>query len=235
MSEQDLRFFASTPSTCGYLPDRDSVSLFADPDFSMTPALYSHLIAHGFRRSGEFVYRPYCHNCQACVPVRVLVDQFKPKRKHKRILRRNEDIQIKTVKNAFSVEHVELYSRYVHLRHAGGSMDDPDPDRYRGFMYSHWCETDFIEFRLNKKLVALAVTDRVRNGLSAFYTFFDPELEARSLGTFAILSQIEYAQSLGLPYLYLGYRIEDCRKMQYKSEFQPQELWKEDHWQIDNE
>lgn len=230
MSEQQLRFFASTPSSCGYLPDRDSVSLFADPDFNMTPALYSHLINHGFRRSGEFVYRPYCSECNACLPVRILADQFKPSRKHRRIWKKNQDLTVRILDSAFNQEHVQLYVKYIQARHTGGSMDDPDPDRYQSFMHSHWCETDFIEFRLDQKLVGLAVTDRVRTGVSAFYTFFDPDLARRSLGTYAILWQIQYCQDLGLPYVFLGYWIAECDKMSYKSEFQRQEIWIDEHW-----
>jgi len=197
----------------------------------MTPGLYGHLINHGFRRSGEFVYRPYCPQCNACLPVRILADEFKPSRRHRRIWRQNQDINVRVLKSAFNEEHAQLYTRYIQARHSGGSMDDPDPDRYRGFMYSHWCDTDYIEFRLNQKLVGMAVTDRVKQGVSAFYTFFDPDLSRRSLGTFAILWQIHYCQQLGLPYVYLGYWIAECEKMNYKSEYQPQEIWLDDQWQ----
>ncbi len=230
MNAQPLKFYASNPHPCGYLAQQTAVSLFADPQAPMDTRVYSLLIDHGFRRSGEHVYRPYCPDCQQCVPVRVAVEDFRPNRAQRRCLKRNTDLSLHCV-DTHQDEHFTLYRRYIRQRHPGGSMDDPDPARYRGFIDSHWCETLFYEFRLGDELVGVAVTDRLEQGLSAFYTFFDPALsQRRSLGTLAILWQVEQCRNLGLPWLYLGYWIADCAKMRYKTRFQPLQGLLGDRW-----
>jgi arginine-tRNA-protein transferase len=131
----------------------------------------------------------------------------------------------------FSEEHYALYCRYLAARHVGGGMDDPTEESYQNFLLSHWCETSFIEFREEGKLLGVAVTDHVFDGLSAFYTFFDPDYTERSLGTYAILQQISLAKSQNLAWLYLGYWIEDCRKMRYKQAFSALEGYVDRRWQ----
>ena len=232
MNAQPLKFYASEAHPCGYLGGETAVSLFADPQAPMDTRVYSLLIDHGFRRSGEHVYRPYCPDCQQCVPVRVPVEAFQPNRAQRRCRKRNADLSLRLV-DKHRDEHFALYRRYIRQRHPGGSMDDPDPARYRAFIDSSWCETLFYEFHLHGELVGVAITDRLEQGLSAFYTYFDPELSRqRSLGTLAILWQIEQCRRLGLPWLYLGYWIAGCAKMRYKIRFQPLqgllgECWRE--------
>lgn len=211
------------PHGCSYLEDRDATTVFIDPDFPMDTRLYSALTLHGFRRSGPHVYRPHCGPCQACVPVRVQVDEFQPRRSQRRAWRRNEDLSVHRCPPLFDDEHFALYRHYVGARHRGGSMDNPTPGRYMEFLTSVWSETDFYEFRLRDRLLAVAVADRLRDGLSAVYTFFDTGFPERSLGVHAVLWQIQEARRLGLHWVYLGYWIADSPKMAYKAEFRPQQ------------
>jgi arginine-tRNA-protein transferase len=214
-----LDFYQDQPHACSYLEGRRARNIYPDPNRPINKQLYSHLIQHGFRRSGDHIYRPYCPDCEACVPVRVNVADFKPNRSQRRCLQRNRDIQLKIKPAEFNSEHFDLYCRYLAGRHRGGGMDNPSADSYINFLISSWCDTAFIEFRLQEQLVAVAVTDFIIDGSSAFYTFFDPEMSKRSLGTFAILKQIELARNYELSWLYLGYWIEESPKMRYKSRF----------------
>ncbi len=223
MTQGQLRFFASMPQPCGYLERRQSISVFADPGQSMTTELYSRLVEYGFRRSGDYVYRPECPACRACIPAKVSVEDFRPSRSQRRCWRNNRDLDVRVGDASGIDRRFELYRQYISQRHAGGSMDDPDAGRYRSFLHSDWCETVELEFWLGKQLVAVAVTDLLDSGVSAFYTFFDPAQRQRSLGTFAILWQIEEARRRNLPWVYLGYWIESCDKMSYKSQYRP--LW----------
>ncbi|MBN45613.1 MULTISPECIES: arginyltransferase [unclassified Methylophaga] len=214
-----LDFYQDRPHACSYLEDRLARNIYPDPLRPLTNTLYSQLIQHGFRRSGEHVYRPFCPACDACVPVRIDVNNFRPNRSQRRCLRNNNDIDIVIKPANFNAEHYELYQRYLAHRHPGGGMDNPSKETYLQFLTSSWSDTAFIEFRAREKLLAVAITDFVTDAASAFYTFFDPELSARSLGTFAILKQVELAQQQNLSWLYLGYWIGDSPKMRYKSRF----------------
>lgn len=225
-----FHFYASTPEICGYLPGRKSVSAFANPYMDMDMETYNELIQFGFRRSGGYLYRPHCPSCNQCVSVRVPVGQFHLSRNDKRTLKINQDLHLRSVKGKFFEEHYELYRKYINQRHAGGSMENPSKTDFHRFLICDWADTLFIEFREGKKLVAVAVTDITNSGLSAVYTFFDPEMRSRSLGHFAILKQIEYAQQQDLIYLYLGYWIKDCEKMSYKSRYTPAEGFINDMW-----
>ena len=230
MSIEKLAFFLSTEQECSYLPGLKSASVFADPNSHMNTATYSILIDHGFRRSGNHVYRPHCPNCNECKPTRVSTKAFQPNKNQKRVWKRNADLDVLETKAEFKAEHFDLYKKYMHTRHEDGAMDHDDPARYFEFLRSSWCDTHFVEFRLNNQLVAVAVTDIVANGLSALYTFFDPDYSQRSLGTYAILWQIHRAAELNKPWLYLGYWIKNCDKMRYKNQFKPMEIWQNDKW-----
>jgi arginine-tRNA-protein transferase len=227
---RQLAFYASPPHHCHYLPARQAASLFADPDAEMDCALYSRLLAHGFRRSGVLVYRPSCPGCTSCVPVRIPVRDYNHRRSDLRCLRRNAGLSVRDLPAAYREESFALYRRYLAMRHAGGGMDDPDPARFIEFLSSPWGMTRFHEFRTDGRLLAVAVTDHLDDALSAVYTFFDPDCPRRSLGHYAILWQIETARRLGLQWLYLGYWIQDCRKMAYKARFQPLECYQGNAW-----
>lgn len=228
--DRQLPLYLSTPHACSYLPDQRASTLFADPDQPMDMATYSELLRYGFRRSGRMVYAPRCEECKQCVSVRVPVDEFTPRRSQRRILRANADIQVREHRAGYNPEHYELYRRYTGKRHSDGDMADASAVEYLGFLRAAWSRTVFLEFRLDRQLVAVAATDLPEDGMSAVYTFFDPKIAARSLGTFAILTQIERTRALGQPYLYLGYWVRDSQKMAYKVNFRPIELWRDGGW-----
>jgi arginine-tRNA-protein transferase len=225
-----INFYASSPEPCGYLSDRQSISAFANPYVDMDADTYNNLIQFGFRRSGGYLYRPHCPDCTACISLRVRAEEHRPSRNDRKNLRRNADIELQVAPAKFSEEHFDLYRRYVNTRHADGSMANPSRSDYHRFLICDWAETRFIEFRLGRRLLGVAVTDVTESGLSAVYTFFDPDERERSLGHFAILSQIGMAREQGYPYLYLGYWIADCDKMRYKSRYRPAEIFLNDQW-----
>lgn len=225
-----LAFYATHEHPCSYLPGKRSVTLFADPTAEMTKTIYGGLAELGFRRSGPHVYRPACHGCRECVPIRVPVKTFTPNRAQRRILKGNTDLVISHSVPSDDAEHFELYRRYQSERHPGGGMDDDDPERYLNFLGSPWGETGIIDFRLDGRLVAAAVIDRMPQGLSAVYTYYDTRLAERGLGTLGVLKQIELAQELNLPAVYLGYWIAESGKMAYKTMFRPYELFLSGAW-----
>lgn len=229
-ANNQLTFYITPPHACGYLPERSASTLFADPTHPMDGRLYTILSQNGFRRSGGHVYRPHCASCHACVPVRVPVAEFRPRRRQRRTWHTNQDLWVKRRPLAFDSEHFELYRRYLNARHRGGGMDNPRPRDYMEFLGSPWCESLAYEFRAANRLVAVAVADVLVNGLSAIYTFFDPDCPKRGLGTYAILWQIAEAHRLGLDWLYLGYWIQDSPRMRYKRDYQPQEHLRDGRW-----
>lgn len=225
-----LAFYATPEHPCSYLPGRTARTLFADPTVRLNSEIYSRLSLYGFRRSGRHIYRPSCPACDACIPVRIPVQGFRARRRQRRSWRRNDDLRVVPREPQFDPEHFELYRRYISARHPGGGMDNPDPSQYLDFLTAPWSETVFYEFRAGAELMAVAVTDHLEHGLSAVYTFFDPDRPRRGLGTHAILWQIEECRRLGLPWLYLGYWIAESPKMAYKMQFQPLEQFREGRW-----
>jgi arginyl-tRNA--protein-N-Asp/Glu arginylyltransferase len=226
-----IKFFSTPPHACSYLAEQRAITLFADPQAPMNSTLYGQLSLYGFRRSGNYIYRPQCQDCQACIPVRIPVAEFVPSRQQKRTRSFNDDIEVSSVNANFVQEHYDLYARYIHLRHADGDMFPPSIAQYVSFLFSDWCNTRLVEFRHQGRLLAVAVCDILRNGLSAVYTFYDPEEEKRSLGTLAVLWQIQEAARLGLPYVYLGYWVKESPKMAYKTRFYPLEAFVAQRWQ----
>ena len=229
-SVQNLGFYNTPPHECSYFPDRQAITLFADPRFPKSKDLYSTLANYGFRRSGKHLYQPHCKACTACIPVRIPVNEFNSRRNQRRLWKKNKYLTIKTLAADFYDEHFQLYKHYQSVRHAGGGMDNPTTKSYMDFLIADWMDTVFYEMRLNNKLLAVAVVDQLKDGLSAVYTFFDPEYSVRSLGTYAILLEIEDARRLNLGWVYLGYWINGCAKMSYKSEFQPLEYFINNSW-----
>ena len=237
--------YLSMPHPCSYLPARNSTIVFVDPQQALDAGSYADFVRQGFRRSGELVYRPYCQGCTACIPVRIPVQRFRPSRGQKRVWKRNADVRVDIRPAGFSSEHFSLYRRYQAGRHPGSTMDDPDPEKYMGFLRSAHIETEFCELRLAGPavdagaapghqvgdLLGVAVTDVLPDGLSAVYTFYDPEARARALGVYAILWQIAEARRRGLPWLYLGYWIAQSPKMAYKTNFQPLEALRDGRWE----
>jgi len=230
-----LSFYATPEHDCSYLDDKQAITLFADPHAELDNHIYSTLSQYGFRRSGKHIYRPSCPTCSACIPIRIPVNEFKAKRIHKRTWKANQDLEVTILSAEFHQEHHQLYNKYIQSRHPDGGMNDPDPDKYIEFLTSEWSITRFIEFRLKDTLVAVAVLDQLEDGFSAVYTFFDPGLTQRSLGTLGILWSIEFTRETGLEWLYLGYLIRECPKMSYKTQFQPQQSFIQGKWLYEQE
>lgn len=225
-----LDLFRSLGHPCSYLPNREASSVIVDPTADLSPAAYSALLAQGFRRSGNHVYRPWCRTCRLCIPIRLPVADFEPARRQRRAWRRNRDLDAIPKESRFDPEHYALYRRYTSVRHVGGEMADASADDFMQFLTSDWAETLFVELRLGRHLAAVAVTDILTDGLSAVYTFFDPDLAKRSLGVQGVLQQIDIARSLGLDWLYLGYWIASCDKMNYKADYRPLEAFRDGMW-----
>jgi len=228
---KQLALFASPEQACSYLPDRQAQLLFIDPHLPEVEMQmqYHNLIQKGFRRTGDLIYRPGCAHCNECQPSRIPVQSFKPNRTQRRVWNKNKDLQIQKVRPTAKEETLALYRAYQFARHPKEEEIEPSDD-YLHFLTSRWSDTWFLEFRLQKKLLCVGVIDQTTTGLSAVYTFFDPTQDQRSLGSLAVLTEIELARELDLPYLYLGYWIKDCDKMNYKSRFQPLELLKKGVW-----
>ena len=225
-----LRFYATQPHTCSYLPGEQATTLFLDPSQPMDVQVYAELSEMGFRRSGDHLYRPHCQRCTACIPARIPAEGIHLNRQQRRILKRNSDLTVTSVRPSFSEEYYALYANYIEQRHADGDMYPPSRDQFQTFLVRDLPFCRFYEFRLEGRLLALAVTDVLPNGLSAVYTFYDPHEEQRSLGRFAILWQVGEAARLGLNAIYLGYWIKNCRKMNYKTEYRPIELLVNQRW-----
>jgi arginine-tRNA-protein transferase len=222
--------FLSMPHPCSYLPGRLATSLFVDPRHPLDSHGYAAYMRVGFRRSGNLVYRPHCRECRACIPVRVPVARFRPNRGQRRIWERNRDVCLRPRPPAYDPEHFALYRRYQESRHPGGGMDDSDPQKYTNFLFSQQVDTVLYELRLREKLLGVAVADRLPDGLSAVYTFFDTDEKRRAPGVYALLWEIAHARELGLPWLYLGYLIRECPKMSYKANYRPLEAYLDGRW-----
>ncbi|MFO7541653.1 MAG: arginyltransferase [Thiobacillus sp.] len=229
---QRLQFYLTAPYDCSYLPGRNARSQVATPTHLINSGAYSALIRAGFRRSGQFTYRPHCEDCKACVPMRVEVAGFAPNRTQRRCLKRNQYLSARFLPLDFRDEHYALYRAYLGSRHAGGGMDRDEPDQYTQFLLSSNVDSVMVEFREGDTLVMVSVIDQVEDGLSAVYTFFDPARDKDSPGVYGVLWQIELARRLELPYLYLGYWIAESRKMAYKTQYSPVEGLVDGRWQV---
>lgn len=216
-----LQFYLTSSYACSYLPDRIARSQVVTPAHLVNKTVYNQLIRAGFRRSGLFTYRPQCAECAACIPVRVVVDEFVPNRTQRRAMKRNAALNVTMTSPYYDPEHFALYQRYQTSRHRGGGMDHDDREQYVQFLVASHVDTRLLLFREGKQLQMVSVVDNVGDGLSAVYTFFNPALPARSFGVFNVLWQIDLARELGLPYLYLGYWVDGSRKMVYKQQYQP--------------
>ncbi len=230
MRSDVVRLFQTLPHSCGYFSERTAQNIVIDPSAPQLPHIYDLAVQRGYRRAGGHVYHPQCAACRACVACRVVVKRFRPDRSQRRCIERNADLELRIGAATYSDEYFGLYRRYLGARHPGGGMDDARPEDFARFLYTAWSPTRFVEFRSGARLVALAVTDFCAAGLSAVYTFFDPEEAARSLGTYAILTQVRLAAERALPHLYLGFWIDGHPKMHYKTRYRPLEVMRDGNW-----
>lgn len=227
-----LQFGVTRESQCGYLDAQQERLLVAVTDGNppMSAALYEHLLSHGFRRSRNDVYRPYCRFCQACESLRVLADEFVHSRNQRRVISKNRYLTRKLV-TAPGEDYAALFCDFIEQRHKDGAMYPPDPDSFWQWCACDWMQTQFVEWRdRDDQLVMVSVIDNLPNALSAMYTFFDAALAKRSLGTYSILQLIELCQQQNKAYLYLGYQIDACNKMNYKARFTPNERLIGNQW-----
>ena len=232
---REIKVFTTFPHRCSYLPEKEATTLFVDPRQRITPELYTELSLMGFRRSGDHIYRPHCHSCNACAAARVVADEFVPSRSQRRVINANADLRLKITDSVIDDEAYELYERYIMEKHADGDMFPPDREQYESFLNNSLGCTQYFRLYDKDQLVCVAVSDQMLDGLAAIYTFYDPELDKRSLGTFAVLLQISQAKKLGLPFVYLGYLIDGCRKMSYKTRFKPLEMLSNGRWHGDGD
>ena len=230
-ARETIRLYQTSEHACGYWPQRSARDLVLDPNAPQLPAIYPAALSQGFRRSGGHVYRPNCSACVACLPVRIAVDRFTPNRSQRRALRRVEHWRTNDQAAEPDPRLFALYRRYLLARHRHGGMDDAEPGDFDNFVRSVWSPTRFLCLHDDKDLRVVAVTDITTEGLSAVYSFFDPDLAHLSLGTVAILRQIEWAKRLQLPYLYLGFWLEGHPKMHYKRQFDAIEARIDGVWQ----
>lgn len=227
---QTVRLFLTEPHPCSYLVDQRATTAFVDPEIIPTASLAEQLAENGFRRSGRYHYRPHCESCQACVSVRIPVAAFTPNRSQRRCAARNSDIEVVALRSIAHEQHYPLYERYISARHSDGDMYPATPKQFEDFLGRSAATALYIELRLAGRLVGCAVTDRFANGLSAIYTYFEPELQERGLGRFAILAQLQLARRWQCEHLYLGYWIAGSDKMAYKASYRPLEYFDGQLW-----
>ncbi|RDI59849.1 arginyltransferase [Microvirga subterranea] len=235
------QFYLTSPSACPYLPNREERKVFTHIVGRRGKELNEILTQGGFRRSQTIAYRPACDACRACVSVRVLVDEFEPSGNMRRVLKANADLIGNAMPNRPTSEQYSLFRRYLDARHTDGGMADMTVLDYSMMIEDSHVDTRVIEYRRRGidsgitgrgagDLVAVCLTDEMSDGLSMVYSFYDPDQQDRSLGTFMILEHIRRAKAMGLPYLYLGYWVEGSKKMGYKARFTPQERLEAPGW-----
>jgi len=227
-----LDFYATPAHPCPYLEQKDSKTLFLNPEIHPNAPIYSWLIDKGFRRSGDHIYRPHCDDCAACISIRVKAENFEPNKQQRRCFKKGRKFTTKIHPASFDNQHYQLFESYINTRHADGDMYPTSEKQYKDFILCDWLNCQFLDFYdpTNSQLIACCVFDQLNNGLSAVYTFFDPDYSKYSPGRLAVLNLIENCRQMSLDYVYLGYWIKGCQKMSYKGEYRPIECFINDRW-----
>jgi len=226
-----IQFYVTTKYSCGYLLHRNAQSIVATPYKRIGANAYNDLIKKGFRRSGQYVYKPHCADCKSCIPIRINSHDFIPSRSQKRVIKKHNHLSMKILPLSFNEDHYELYVNYQKNRHKTSSESESDISDYNDFLAQSNVNSKIFEFRDMNELKIVSIIDLVDDGISAVYTFFDVKDKSASYGTFSILKLIDYCKKNELTYLYLGYWINESRKMRYKINFKPYELMIDDSWQ----
>lgn len=235
---RQLRFFLTAPSPCPYLPGREERKVFAHLPLSEGASVNDSLTQVGFRRSQNIAYRPACEGCDACVSARIPVRDYPFARSERRVLERNADLSRDLVEAEATMEQFDLLRRYLLTRHAEGGMADMTWPDYVAMVEDTAVRTHLIEYRMRSEdggpgdLAACVLVDMLMDGLSLVYSFYDPELSRRSLGSFVILDHVRQAQAMNMPFVYLGYWVGGSIKMDYKSRFNPLEVLKPGGWRL---
>jgi arginine-tRNA-protein transferase len=225
-----IQLYLTEPHPCSYLEDKAAITAYVDPKTDVNDLTYNYLSEKGFRRSGQYIYAPRCITCKACIPVRIPAAKFKPNRSQRRCLNKNTDITTRLTTSIDVDEHYSIYHKYIATRHTDGDMYPATMGQFKSFIGTAWDCTRYLEFRLEDKLICCALIDLLSTGMSAIYTYFDPDYSSRSLGTYSILRQIETTVDHNLDHVYLGYWIRDSAKMNYKTNFRPLQFYLENHW-----
>ena len=228
---EKIQFYVTTEYSCGYINGRDAQSIVATPYKNINSINFNSLIKKGFRRSGQYVYKPNCKNCSACIPIRLLTSNFNASKSQKRVKKSLNKFSVKLLPLTFDKEHYDLYVDYQNKRHRSGDKGGDDMADYNDFLIKSNVNSKLVEFRLNNQLKMVTIIDIIKDGISAVYTFYDCNNQKLSLGTMSIIWLLELCKNENLPYLYLGYWIHESQKMKYKINFKPYELMINGVWQ----
>ena len=233
LTRPDRFFFGTRSLPCPYIAGQTERKVVTDLTGNNAEELYERLSRAGFRRSHNLAYRPACPTCNACIPARIAARDFEMTRSFRRVMTTNSDVTVDDMDAIATVEQYRLFSAYQQARHEGGDMSGMAFNDYRSMVEDTPVKSRTVEFRDDEgNLLAVMLMDRMEDSLSAVYSFFDGNMGRRSLGTFMILWMVEYARTLGLPYVYLGYWINGSDKMAYKARFQPLEILGNDGWTV---
>ena len=227
-----LNIGITKPFSCSYLPDQEEQLLMLIEPKINAQHFYPTLLKNGFRRNGDQVYLPQCPQCQACQSLRIHVKTFKKSRSQKRLLNKNKKFNV-VVSQSLKPQYFALYKKYINQIHFDGPMYPASKKQYDDFINSSWNKALFIEIYDQDKLISVSITDEIKgadSAWSAFYCFYDPDYSAHSLGKYAVLSQLKLAERFNIDWLYLGYYIEKCQKMNYKTQFNPHQRFINRKW-----
>ena len=230
-SFEKIQFYTTTTYTCSYIDKMDAQSLVATPYKFINQNIFQDLIGKGFRRSGQYIYKPNCKSCTACIPIRLVAKKFTSSKSQKRIYRKHNHLEVRETPLIFKKEHFDLYLKYQNKRHSFIKNDRDQLSDYNEFLIKSNVKSKIFEFWNGDLLKIISIVDYMSDGISAVYTFFDPDDVKVSYGTYSIIWLINWCKTQQLKYIYLGYWIGDCNKMKYKTNFKPYELYIKGYWQ----